>query len=611
MAKLKTPAKIMIAAAVAGGAFYGLQSLYSHGYLSKPDGGKAAVPQQAALPEIKDATSAHPVAEVALPGSDGAKTGSPQAKILIYAWNAHQGLLFANGGPRTTAGSLMNQAGVDLLVQREDDNDKLTAALMAAAKASKAGLGFGDGSPCVTIMGDGSPAFLAGANAELSKVSPDSIGVIVGSFGFSRGEDKFMGRASWKTNPKSARGALIAGVLRDGDWNIAQKWAGDNNIKNNPDESTYDPDALNWLGTSSYVEAAEKYVSGTATEKDPITGQDLPTGVCVERRVVRDGAPTGEKKTVCVNGVVTWTPGDVTVAHKKGGLVSIVSTKEYRSQMPCTLICVKSWAQKNRTSVESLLQAAFQGADQVRAYPKAAHKAAEISAAVYKEETPEYWEKYARGVTETDKTGVPVPLGGSSVNNYNDNANLFGLSPGSANIFGAVYKTFGDILVQQYPKLYPTYRNLDEILDLSYLKNIGAKSPVSAPADLPTFTGAPIKEIVSKRSWSVEFETGSASFKPDTLKTLEQISNGALVADELAIEVRGHTDNTGDPGGNMELSRRRATAVRDWLMKKSPSNFPATRFTVTPFGQTQPLASNSSEEGRKRNRRVEIVLGVQ
>jgi len=208
------------------------------------------------------------------------------------------------------------------------------------------------------------------------------------------------------------------------------------------------------VNTSTYIDAAEKYVAG----------------YCENRPVVTKGKATGETKNVCVNGVVTWTPGDVTVAEKKGGLVSIASTKEYASQMPNVVIGIDKWMKDNRGTVEGTLKAFFAGADLVKKDPAMLKKGAQISADVYKEVGADaaYWEKYFNVVTVKDKKGLSVELGGSAVSNLDENLKLFGVG-GGTNLFAATYKAFGDVVVRQYPDLVPSYYPADQVLDTSYL----------------------------------------------------------------------------------------------------------------------------------------------
>ena len=93
-------------------------------------------------------------------------------------------------------------------------------------------------------------------------------------------------------------------------------------------------------------------------------------------------------------------------------------------------------------------------------------------------------------------------------------------------------------------------------------------------------------------------------------RELDQLLRDLLVASGTAVEVHGHTDSQGNPQANMKLSEERAFAVKQWLEQQSPVNFPAGRVRVFAHGQENPVAPNTTAEGRAQNRRVEIVLGT-
>jgi outer membrane protein OmpA-like peptidoglycan-associated protein len=544
------------------------------------------VPPPAKLPELP------PDAPSAMPEKAGC-ADLPEVRFYHWAWNAQMGLMLANGGKQAVEGSSMCKHGVNLKLIREDNTDNMAALMAALAESLKKGeANPAKGAHFIAIMGDGSATFLKGLNDKLVKLGPDFIAQVIGSTGYSRGEDKLMGPPAWKSNPQAARGGLVSGVLRDGDWNIAMKWLGDNKIPNNPDETTWDPNALNWVNANDYIEAAQKYVSGFCSELK--------------------NTKTGAKEKHCVDGVVTWTPGDVTVAEKKGGLVNIVSTREYRSQMPSVIIGNKKWMNANKKLVSGMLAAIFEGGDEVKQSDDALRRAAAISASVYGEKDAAYWYKYFRIQAERDKQGVPVELGGSAVSNLADNLQLFGMASGSTNLFAATYTVFGDIVKTMYPQLVPSYYPVAQILDTSYVKELaeGAAGKMAEP-DLPKFqANEKLQQVVSRRSWDIQFTSGSAEFTKQASDQLKQLFRDLVVAGGTLIEIHGHTDNQGTADSNQQLSEKRAFAVKEWLEKESPANFPEGRVRVFAHGMSQPVAPNTAADGRAKNRRVEIVLGT-
>ncbi len=580
---------IFMGLGVVFGGFKGYQHFLA------PAAGPALVPTSGKLTEFKETAPVAASEPTSMPSATPANLPGPQVRMQVIPWNAQMGLLYANGGAQTTDGSLMARYGVNLRVDMQDDYGKQKQALLECAQQlAKGAEDCTAGAHFVTMMGDAAAMYMAGLNATLAPLGPDFQAEIIGGFGRSFGEDKFMAPPECVKNPSACKGALIAGVLMDGDWNIAMFWAANNNICNNADVTTYNPECLNWFGTSTFVEADNAYING----------------YCEDRPIVQDGKRLGSKN-ICVNGVVTWTPGDVEVTKKKGGLASILSTAQTGSQMPNVVIGIKHWNTAHADLVTKMLRAGYEGGNTVRTDPEALTFAGGISATVYGQEDAAYWSRYYRGVTEMDKTGkIEVPLGGSRVFTAADAFAYFGLDSGAANAFATTYTIFGDIAKQQYPKDLPSYPAVGTVFNPAYLQALKAeKTLVSGVVEQPNFSEPPaVVTKIADKSWDIRFRSNSADFDPTAQKALQALLDQLVVGSELRVQLHGHTDGQGDDEANMSLSERRAFAVKRWLESHAPSNFPDGRISVQAHGETQPVAPNSTDAGRARNRRVQVVL---
>ena len=101
------------------------------------------------------------------------------------------------------------------------------------------------------------------------------------------------------------------------------------------------------------------------------------------------------------------------------------------------------------------------------------------------------------------------------------------------------------------------------------------------------------------------FDLNEASLKPEAQLVLAKLAGILLIMPNQGATIEGHTDSTGSAEYNLDLSQRRATAVKHFLQLQGLG--PA-RLHAVGFGMEQPVADNSSADGRKRNRRVEIVI---
>ncbi len=102
----------------------------------------------------------------------------------------------------------------------------------------------------------------------------------------------------------------------------------------------------------------------------------------------------------------------------------------------------------------------------------------------------------------------------------------------------------------------------------------------------------------------INFETGSATIQPDSMSQLEEVAQLLKADAALKLEVGGHTDNVGTAESNQKLSDARAKSVVAAIVKHGIA---AERVTPKGYGQSTPIADNRTEEGRAKNRRVELV----
>jgi outer membrane protein OmpA-like peptidoglycan-associated protein len=103
----------------------------------------------------------------------------------------------------------------------------------------------------------------------------------------------------------------------------------------------------------------------------------------------------------------------------------------------------------------------------------------------------------------------------------------------------------------------------------------------------------------------VLFDTGKYSLRPLAREKLAKVAGIVLGHPGLELEVEGHTDSVGGHASNQLLSEHRGTAVRDYLIQEGMA---AGSVTTKGFGETQPVASNDTAQGRQQNRRVELVI---
>ncbi len=123
-----------------------------------------------------------------------------------------------------------------------------------------------------------------------------------------------------------------------------------------------------------------------------------------------------------------------------------------------------------------------------------------------------------------------------------------------------------------------------------------------------TFTFNPQFEKRKKRTYTlrdVYFNTDKATLRERSYDALDDLLAAMRTNPDMKVEIAGHTDDRASQSYNKDLSQRRAQAVRDYLLEKGIRE---KRVRAKGYGESQPVASNDTEQGRQKNRRVEVRI---
>ncbi|MDP2039396.1 MAG: OmpA family protein [Ignavibacteria bacterium] len=113
-------------------------------------------------------------------------------------------------------------------------------------------------------------------------------------------------------------------------------------------------------------------------------------------------------------------------------------------------------------------------------------------------------------------------------------------------------------------------------------------------------------DLLTIRLVNLNFPTNKATLEPQYFSLLNKIQKAIQTFPNGTVVIEGHTDGVGDYQKNIELSQNRSNSVYQYLMSTMGAD--AARITVVGLGGTKPIANNSSEEGRAKNRRIEVVI---
>jgi NitT/TauT family transport system substrate-binding protein len=288
-----------------------------------------------------------------------------------------------------------------------------------------------------------------------------------------------------------------------------------------------------------------------------------------------------------VDAAVAWDPDMSDAVTKRAGSKKIYDTRVANRLIADILVVSDRFAAKHPQTVMKLAQGWIEGVEFIHTQPARAYN---LIGTIKDFNIP----------SDLAKT----MLEGVKLADYADNTSFMG-TPGSnsdyANIFGMAQDMYREL------RMIKRTSNAEDSIDRRYIKQMSG-SFSTASSEQPIEYHQPSKGAtpIATQHRSIYFDPASAHMSLDSRAVVDEVGGQMRAYENTVVDIEGNTDSTGQRGYNMQLSRQRADAVKQYLMEKY--GFPGARFRIAGNGPDKPLDSNATPEGREKNRRTDIKL---
>jgi NitT/TauT family transport system substrate-binding protein len=297
-----------------------------------------------------------------------------------------------------------------------------------------------------------------------------------------------------------------------------------------------------------------------------------------------------------VDAAVVWSPDDADCVEKVSGSKVLQSTKDASHIIADVFVCKKAYFEANKDNLKKLYEGWMIGAAEINTSEEAKTKAAKIL---------------------MEGLSMPEDFCLQAIDNVRlctngDNLNFYGLNTSYDGVTGEDIYNKMDVKYQAAGYIDGTITSWrlianSSLVTSSTLSGTEHEAEGSKEFTAVTETETDNLEVVSTKQVTIQFASGVSTLD-DNMKYIIDIEflDIAKSFANSRIKIEGNTDNTGNVQANIELSKKRAQAVADYLINEH--GFDKNRFVVVGNGPNNPVADNTTDDGKAKNRRTDFQL---